>query len=526
MDDSSDPREMPTVARKAHTMPASTSAPPFRYPPLPESIDAIRVLTVGPGDFSDPLVGTLEPVAFSDKPHYMALSYAWRDPMLDTLPVPPAGTHAAVRAATATAPGGSADGGPSSGKPDATPAALGPSTWVKDGPIGRASAREKAGANAKAAAPLPALPSIRHELPIITLNGQAFPVRHNLYLAILHVRSLLHPISLWVDAVCINQADTAERDSQVALMSFIYTRALRVVVWLGVREYSGQADQFRRLGAAWKAGQSRLLADSLADGGATRLRYSAEPDAATAAGVAESGYWTRLWIVQEVCLSRDVLFVYGPVLWRYEDLRKWQMLERGGLKPPAKGTGTLADDGVAAIIRLIKAREARHSDKLRLERLIEQFSSNKCSEVRDRVYGLLGLASDAYASYGGAGMVAEPSDEYLHSLELSTGRLPELQRGSGHFTVRYSCSLYDLWAAVVKFVYFRAGHVEVHDWWSGKAGTDTMELAQRERQVSVVRIAGALQVALDQRVEEEVAARALDKVSITAFRRRSGGYAL
>ena len=37
----------------------------------------------------------------------------------------------------------------------------------------------------------------------------------------------------WVDALCINQADVAERNAQVALMRRIYASAARVQVWLG-----------------------------------------------------------------------------------------------------------------------------------------------------------------------------------------------------------------------------------------------------------------------------------------------------
>ncbi|KAK0752907.1 heterokaryon incompatibility protein-domain-containing protein, partial [Schizothecium vesticola] len=67
----------------------------------------------------------------------------------------------------------------------------------------------------------------------ITINGQPFAIHHNLHLCLLHLRSKTAPLPLWVDAVCINQADADERNAQVALMSFIYPRAQAVVAWLG-----------------------------------------------------------------------------------------------------------------------------------------------------------------------------------------------------------------------------------------------------------------------------------------------------
>jgi hypothetical protein len=38
---------------------------------------------------------------------------------------------------------------------------------------------------------------------------------------------------LWVDAICINQGNNEERAQQVQLMAKIYSRATRVLVWLG-----------------------------------------------------------------------------------------------------------------------------------------------------------------------------------------------------------------------------------------------------------------------------------------------------
>lgn len=73
----------------------------------------------------------------------------------------------------------------------------------------------------------------------ITLNGQRFPVRVNLW-------SCLHYLGdavkyeqdsctyLWVDAICIDQSNTGERNSQVRFMDQIYRNATVVPVWLGL----------------------------------------------------------------------------------------------------------------------------------------------------------------------------------------------------------------------------------------------------------------------------------------------------
>ncbi|KAF2108922.1 heterokaryon incompatibility, partial [Lophiotrema nucula] len=38
---------------------------------------------------------------------------------------------------------------------------------------------------------------------------------------------------LWIDAICINQADVVERENQVRLMGSVYAQASRVIVYLG-----------------------------------------------------------------------------------------------------------------------------------------------------------------------------------------------------------------------------------------------------------------------------------------------------
>lgn len=49
----------------------------------------------------------------------------------------------------------------------------------------------------------------------------------------LHIRDPIHSQILWVDRLCINQADETERAQQVGMMSRIYSGAGSVIVWLG-----------------------------------------------------------------------------------------------------------------------------------------------------------------------------------------------------------------------------------------------------------------------------------------------------
>ena len=68
--------------------------------------------------------------------------------------------------------------------------------------------------------------------PII-LNKRAISIRENLFFALQQFHKRPKPLVIWIDAVCINQADENERNEQVAKMKSIYERAEEVIVWLG-----------------------------------------------------------------------------------------------------------------------------------------------------------------------------------------------------------------------------------------------------------------------------------------------------
>jgi hypothetical protein len=73
----------------------------------------------------------------------------------------------------------------------------------------------------------------------ILLNGHPFEVSVDLNQCLqavsCYVAAGAHPI-LWVDAICINQADDIERAAQVIVMSQIYRSCERCIVWLGPEE--------------------------------------------------------------------------------------------------------------------------------------------------------------------------------------------------------------------------------------------------------------------------------------------------
>jgi hypothetical protein len=68
----------------------------------------------------------------------------------------------------------------------------------------------------------------------ITCNGVELEITIGCAEALRQLRThVAGPLILWVDAICINQADTVEKSRQIRLMQEIYTWAATTYVWLG-----------------------------------------------------------------------------------------------------------------------------------------------------------------------------------------------------------------------------------------------------------------------------------------------------
>jgi hypothetical protein len=67
----------------------------------------------------------------------------------------------------------------------------------------------------------------------IRINERICHVGKNLHSFLHHARRTLFFTHLWIDALCIDQGNTAERNQQVQQMGRIYSLTQTVLVWLG-----------------------------------------------------------------------------------------------------------------------------------------------------------------------------------------------------------------------------------------------------------------------------------------------------
>ena len=100
----------------------------------------------------------------------------------------------------------------------------------------------------------------------IYLEGQPFKVRRNLW-EFLNVIRQQTGMMLWIDALCINQADTNERSQQVQIMGDIFRSANMVLSWLGPAEESTKAvgKAFQLMDMVWNSSYSSPVMQNLDD---------------------------------------------------------------------------------------------------------------------------------------------------------------------------------------------------------------------------------------------------------------------
>lgn len=115
---------------------------------------------------------------------------------------------------------------------------------------------------------------------------------------------------IWIDAICINQADFHERSSQVQLMRDIYMRCDRLVIWLGPAYADGQ------LAAKFLEELARIKddEDSLKLFSTEKLALESFIETYQAIlRLLKSPWFRRAWILQEYVLGAKgrALFQYG-----------------------------------------------------------------------------------------------------------------------------------------------------------------------------------------------------------------------
>ena len=244
----------------------------------------------------------------------------------------------------------------------------------------------------------------------IKVEGIDCQVTTNLELALRHVRKPDQAVLLWADAVCINQNDMEERTRQVLIMSSIYSSAKETIAWVGEEsEDSILAFQFITQWAHWiKNGGTEDFEVSDVDKNVQLAFNQKAVDATETFG--RRPYWGRVWVLQELVLSKHVDFLCGQSRLPISDFRlagnAWPIVRtRYGNAEDINTRGSqylsLSISPMKQMLSAVQTfesaaspivREDATAPKLSLDLLLE-LQGLQATDPRDKIYGLLGLLS-------------------------------------------------------------------------------------------------------------------------------------
>jgi hypothetical protein len=233
----------------------------------------------------------------------------------------------------------------------------------------------------------------------IDFDGTPCSVTKNLAIALDYLRLNDKPRRLWIDALCINQRITKERNEQVGLMGEIYAKASLVLVWLGEAS-EGSDDAF-------------TLISKIAEGKALMVDTSRKLFAFYLMLI-QKEWFTRLWTVQELALaSRDPLVGCGTKwiswstlsrVWKQVALREFTEMGMV-IKEKRSEAGVEDEDDFKSGVRpggikidllnnlrtgvIMKGGES-------LRNLLLNTNSSNVTEPRDRIYALLGMMNQEH----------------------------------------------------------------------------------------------------------------------------------
>jgi hypothetical protein len=242
----------------------------------------------------------------------------------------------------------------------------------------------------------------------IICNGMRLLVKGNVYDILQHCSSFYKPQVIWIDTVCIDQANPKEKTIQVRKMQEIYSRAAHVLVCLGseaadlanslILELRNMHQQFgdtifaRHVVDFLKRQKTDIY---------LRARIRALRD------LAYHPWFRRVWVVQEVVVARQVTVCYSRHGVPWSDFNEhWKSLQRligtfftllstdtdNTLSINAFSAGS-PNLGIMSLPLIAAQRLDYHCyGPQRISRLLQIFAAREATVPVDKVFALLGMA--------------------------------------------------------------------------------------------------------------------------------------
>ncbi|KAF7193785.1 Heterokaryon incompatibility protein 6, OR allele [Pseudocercospora fuligena] len=222
--------------------------------------------------------------------------------------------------------------------------------------------------------------------PII-VNAEAVFVTRNLYQGLQNFRQGDHAEYIWLDAICINQRNFAERSHQVTLMRDLFSMARVVHVWLGPSTPSTE----RTLYVLDRAG--RRLSPDFEDADLLPAEINSVSTEAFQS-IFTNPWWNRLWVVQEVVLAKEPIAHFGSDLSIHFSRLLMGILACFRLRDQSSAETTLPWYMMQLALKFSAPMTAKTSERPHMKLIPDILAAVRDSKVsvrHDRIYGLLGL---------------------------------------------------------------------------------------------------------------------------------------
>lgn len=234
-----------------------------------------------------------------------------------------------------------------------------------------------------------------------------FKVTPNLESALKQLRR--HKVKrIWIDAICIHQADTEEKNNQVPMMASIYGDSDCVWVWLGdAKENDDSKIAFHFI-------SKRVL--NLADFDRLIKDEKTSEEWAALTTLMNREWFSRRWVVQEIALAKKAVVLVGENRVEWLDLADaislFNAVETGTRSLSSVMRSKEEHRNMPDFFGHVPAYSATHLVEvtnnlfrrrtnagqqealLSLEHLVSTFTTFDSSQARDTIYALLAIAKD------------------------------------------------------------------------------------------------------------------------------------
>jgi hypothetical protein len=236
----------------------------------------------------------------------------------------------------------------------------------------------------------------------IEVNGREKDVTINLFNALRKLRYSQSQRCLWVDALCIDQENDIEKSHQVRLMSKIYSRTIRAILWLSdFCDTANETTNYITCDAARAAfSLIELLANSphgcvsndknknLIDDGYVGLSR-----------LLQLPWWHRAWTVQETVLPSDAILVCGTVQLSFSSFRTAYHNSIHHHFRTCCDKMTVPETFWNHMHALIYVRISLEEHTMFIGDAFNLFRNRHASDLRDKMYAYIGLGSDILPDY-------------------------------------------------------------------------------------------------------------------------------